>query len=415
MNEKKAIVLGGTAPHAMLINKLKKRGYYVILVDYLKESPGKKVADKHICESTLDLDKVYDIAKRENVSLVISTCIDQANLTCCYVAEKLNLTKPYTYETALDVTDKSRMKGIMVDNHIPTAEYMVYHNLEEIDWKKVTFPSVVKPVDCNSSKGVHRVDNIDEAKKYAAEAIGLSRTKTGLIEKFNSGNEIQVDCFVTDEKVEVIMTRQKQKIIAENGMVLQSFGSIVPAPLSDALMKEAEDIANKIAKGFKLKNTPFFYQAIVSEDNHINVLEFALRIGGGLSYYLIKMVTGFDIVEAAIDSFLGNKVIVNKKQAKKVYSTNLLYMHPGVFHHIEGFEKLKKENIIKDFFVNKETGDVIDADIRSGNRVGSFIIEADDYNELYKKAAIAFDNIEVRSPEGEPLLNRETYIIKKED
>ena len=35
MNEKKAIVLGGTAPHAMLINKLKKRGYYVILVDYL--------------------------------------------------------------------------------------------------------------------------------------------------------------------------------------------------------------------------------------------------------------------------------------------------------------------------------------------------------------------------------------------
>ena len=216
MNEKKAIVLGGTAPHAMLINKLKKRGYYVILVDYLKESPGKKVADKHICESTLDLDKVYDIAKRENVSLVISTCIDQANLTCCYVAEKLNLTKPYTYETALDVTDKSRMKGIMVDNHIPTAEYMVYHNLEEIDWKKVTFPSVVKPVDCNSSKGVHRVDNIDEAKKYAAEAIGLSRTKTGLIEKFNSGNEIQVDCFVTDEKVEVIMTRQNQKIIAEN-------------------------------------------------------------------------------------------------------------------------------------------------------------------------------------------------------
>ena len=43
MNEKKAIVLGGTAPHAMLINKLKKRGYYVILVDYLKESPGKRL------------------------------------------------------------------------------------------------------------------------------------------------------------------------------------------------------------------------------------------------------------------------------------------------------------------------------------------------------------------------------------
>ena len=36
MNEKKAIVLGGTAPHAMLINKLKKRVYYVILGDSLR-------------------------------------------------------------------------------------------------------------------------------------------------------------------------------------------------------------------------------------------------------------------------------------------------------------------------------------------------------------------------------------------
>ena len=78
-------------------------------------------------------------------------------------------------------------------------------------------------------------------------------------------------------------------------------------------------------------------------------------------------------------------------------------------------EKIEVVGGYLNFFVNKETGDVIDADIRSGNRVGSFIIEADDYNELYKKAAIAFDNIEVRSPEGEPLLNRETYIIKKED
>ena len=33
---KKAIVLGGTRPHITLIQKLKDRGYYVILIDYPK-------------------------------------------------------------------------------------------------------------------------------------------------------------------------------------------------------------------------------------------------------------------------------------------------------------------------------------------------------------------------------------------
>ena len=414
MNKPIAVVLGGTTPHALLIEKLKKRGYYTILVDYLDNSPGKRVADKHICESTLDLDKVLNVVEKEKANLVISTCIDQANVTCCYVAEKLGLPGPYSLETAFNVTDKGRMKKIMKDNDIPTSDYKVFKDIDEIYWEELDYPVVIKPVDCNSSKGVHRADQSEEARKYAAEAIDLSRTKTALAEGFNEGYEIQVDCFASSNSAEVIMTRQKQKIMAANGMVLQSFGSIIPASLSEELKKDAEQTAKKIAAAFDLHNTPFFYQAIVSSDNKINVLEFAPRIGGGLSYYLIKMVTGFDAVEAAIDSFLGKEVSVKKKDNKKVYSTNLLYMHPGIFDHIEGMEKLKKDDIIKDYFITKEKGTVIDADIRSGNRVGAFVIEADDYSDLQIKAKHAFSNIEVISSEGKALLNRDTYVIKEE-
>ena len=40
------------------------------------------------------------------------------------MAEKLGLPFPYSYETALDLTDKTRMKRIMKENGIPTAEYI---------------------------------------------------------------------------------------------------------------------------------------------------------------------------------------------------------------------------------------------------------------------------------------------------
>ncbi|MBO4909063.1 MAG: hypothetical protein J5476_07260 [Lachnospiraceae bacterium] len=136
----KALILGGTAPHKELIEKLKKRGYHTILVDYFENPPAKEVADEHIMISTLDKEAVLETAKKLNADLVISTCVDQANAVCCYVAEKLGLPIPYSYETALDMTDKSRMKKIMKEHDIPTSDYLVLdeallRNEDVIDFK----------------------------------------------------------------------------------------------------------------------------------------------------------------------------------------------------------------------------------------------------------------------------------------
>ena len=257
------------------------------------------------------------IAKEANAKLVISTCIDQANSVCCYVAEKLDLPKPYTYETSLNVTDKGLMKQIMAENNIPTSSFIVVRGENEINWNKVSFPAVVKPVDCNSSKGVHRVDNKEETLKYVREALEFSRTHCAIIEGYNEGNEIQVDCFVNTTGAKVLLTRQKKKIgSTNNDMVLQSNGSIIPAVLDETLKKQAEKIANQIAIAFKLRNTSFFYQAIVTSTG-ISVLEFAPRIGGGLSYYLLREIAGYDSIEGAIDSFLGQDVNINLKEIRK--------------------------------------------------------------------------------------------------
>ena len=105
-NKPVAVVLGGTFPHITLVENLRQRGYYTILVDYYDNPPAKASADEHLQESTLDKKKVLDIARSRNAELVISACIDQANVTACYVADKLGLPAPYSYETALRVTNK---------------------------------------------------------------------------------------------------------------------------------------------------------------------------------------------------------------------------------------------------------------------------------------------------------------------
>ncbi|MCQ2120460.1 MAG: ATP-grasp domain-containing protein [Fibrobacter sp.] len=410
-DKKVALVLGGTVPHISLVKKLKDRGFYVILLDYLDNPPAKQYADEHIKESTLDKDAVLTIAKIRNAQLVISTCIDQANSTCCYVAEKLGLAHPYSYQTSLDVTDKGRMKKIMCEKGIPTSSYTLVKSIEEINWSEISFPAVVKPVDCNSSKGVHRVDSQEETKNRVQEALELSRTKTAIIEGYNQGFEIQVDCVSTSDGVKVALTRQKQKIIGqEHSMVLQSYGSIFPAPLSDALSQQAQEIAKKIADAFDLKNTPFFYQAIVTK-NGIQVLEFAPRIGGGLSYYVLKAFANYDAVECAIDSFMGIDISVTPTKQELMHSTNIIYMKPGVFDHIEGLEEQKEKGNLSEFFISKEKGSVVDADMRSSNRIASFIVEGFSYEEIAKKAATVFSKIKVLDPNGISLLNKSIYPL----
>lgn len=398
-----AIVLGGTAPHVLLVNKLHNRGYYVVLVDYLPNPPAKRVADEHVQASTLDKEKVLEIAKEKKASLVISTCIDQANSVCCYVAEQLNLPHPYSYETSLLVTNKGLMKKRMKDFDVPSSSFILSSDVVGVDWNQVTFPCVVKPVDCNSSKGVHRADSIDEAKPFIEEAIKLSQTGEAIIEGFCAGDEIQVDCVALDNDADVVMTRSKVKVASSNEAVLNSYGSIVPAQVSESVLPQLKQIAVNIAKGFGLSNTPFFYQAIVTGDE-VNVLEFAPRVGGGLSYYMIKNFVGFDAVEAAVDSFLGKRINNSYHAPERVYRTCLLYAKPCTFDHIEGLEKLKKEGLVTETFITKSKGDQIDGDMRSSNRVGSFIVESASLDELNERVKYCMDSVGIIDVKGNNMI-----------
>lgn len=398
-----AIVLGGTDPHVLLVNKLHDRGYYVVLVDYLPNPPAKRVADEHVQVSTLDKEKVLIIAKERGASLVISACIDQANSVCCYVAEKLKLPHPYSYETSLLVTNKGLMKKRMKEFDVPSSSFILTRDVVDVDWNQVSFPCVVKPVDCNSSKGVRRADSIDEAKSFVEAALKLSQTGEAIIEGFCAGNEIQVDCVALDNDTDVVMTRSKVKVFGSNETVLNSYGSIVPAQVSKSVLPKLKQIAVNIAKGFGLRNTPFFYQAIVTGDE-VNVLEFAPRVGGGLSYYMIKNFVGFDAVEAVVDSFLGMTIRECFHKLEKVYRTYLLYSKACTYDHIEGLEDLKEKGLIKEFFITKSKGDVIDGDMRSSNRVGSFVVEASSIDELNERVNYCFNRVGVMDEKGNNMI-----------
>ena len=406
---KKAIVLGGTSPHIALIKNLKERGFYVILIDYSDNPPAKFYADKYIQESTLDIEKILEVAKKIKPKLVISTSIDQANLTACYVSEKLKLGKPYSYSTAIQVTDKSLMKKKFFENRIPSARYQSVENFSDINLSRLKFPLIVKPVDSNGSKGVRKVRLKNELEEYFEIAKVISRNNKVIVEEFKKGKEYSADFFIKDGNAELLLIREKFTFSSdEKAIVMQSPGSFSPAVLSNKIVDEIKTIGQRITQAFELENTSLLVQVLIDE-SEINVIEFAPRIGGGLSFRTIFLNAGFDIVDATINSFIGEYVEIEKSTPKKYIATIILYCHSGIFKKIIGADRLIKNSIVKEFYYYKTKGSFIGSDMSTNSRVGAYLVEGKNIIELMSKIKISLSELKVFDSENRNILKKDIY------
>lgn len=409
-----AIVLGGTAPHIALIQKLQKRGYYVVLFDYLENPPAASSADKHLRISTLDIDAVFEAANQIHPKLVISTCIDQANAVAIRTSEMLGLPRPYTFETACMVTDKKMMKQRMQELGIPTARYSVLNVISDCNTCDLKFPVVIKPADSTGSKGVFKIHDLEFVSKSFRDSLKHSRSGSVILEEFIHGDEIQIDCLMQNGCLNILSVRKKLKFDSSKVQCMQCWGSVTGISIPNGVMSEIVSASNKIATGFKIDSGPFFIQAIVS-NNGLKIVEFAARIGGGLSYKIIETSTGFDILDAAINSYLGIESFCGKIENSGIVSTCILYASKGIFSHVENVDVLLSEGVITHFDYYKTKGMAIDGSYTTGGRVGGFIVQDYEIHKIVNKMKTALSLLRICDQQGDDIFLREMYSLNESD
>jgi len=408
---KTAIVLGGTVPHIELIKQLKDRGYRTLLVDFSQNPPAAEYADEHIKESTLDQEMVLQIAKEKEADIVISTSVDQANVVCCYVGEKLNLPHPYSYETSLNVTDKARMKRIMQEAGIPTSKYLCVSNFEELSSANLQYPIMIKPADSNSANGVKRVESMDEVKTSFNKAKEYSRNGLVIAEEYVDGIEISVYGYISEHRAIVLMIQERISAYDGDEKVIKCYASIAPAHISKIAQNRSREILEKIAEIFKLNNTPLFFQGIVV-GNDISVIEFAPRTGGGISTQTIKRATGFDYISAAIDSYEGNCPDFSMwHPMDKVYAVNQIYAYTGVIERVEGWEKLVDNGTVDIISFYRKPHARTDASSASKSRVCVIVVSASTIEEVKEKVKNAFHRIDVIGSDEKSIMRKDLNIF----
>ena len=396
----KILVLAGGSDQIDLINELKKRGHKVVLVDYYPNPPAKRFADKHIQESTLDTEKVKQIAVSEKVDMVCTACTDQALLTVAKVSEELSLPTYLSYQTALNVTNKSYMKKVMMDNDIPTSKYMIVDKADAKLARNFHYPLVVKPVDCNSSKGVVKVFDEKEVEDAIANAISLSRTQTAVVEEFISGEEVSADFYIQGNEVKFLCATKSNKIKNTTSFTItQSYYPVI----NEAQEAKLTVIAGKIAKAFDLKDTPLLVQLILHGDDFY-VLEFSARMGGGSKHKVIETISGVDIMKVYVDRILGAKPTVNPRKMVRYATMNYVYCNNGMFVRIEGREEIRKNKLIVADFQYKMENNLITKHETSGDRVMGYLVVADTLQEMAEKIKTIDNTLKIIDDKGNDIM-----------
>lgn len=408
----KALVLCGGIPQIALIEELRSRDIETILADMNKNVGGRKYADKFYPVSVLDVEGVKAVALKEKVDFVITVCADQVLQVVAQVSEELGLPCYIDLKTAINVSKKSYMKEIFVKNDIPTSKYIIMDVLDENKLLGLEYPLIVKPVDSYSSRGVRKVQNIDELKDAFTQAVKISRTNTAVIEEFVEGKELTVDVYVEDGFSHLLCVSELDKIENEDRFII--YRTNYPANVTDEVYEKIREASQKIATAFGLINTPMLIQ-LITDGNEISIVEFCARTGGGDKFRLIKKVSGFDVIKAVVDLTIGKKPHVEKNNSTQKYIIDeFLYSAPGVFHHLEGFEEAMNKGIISEYYQLKTKGSECGEIRSSGDRVAYFTIESDSYNDLKRRHFEINNMIKVINDKGEDILRHDLLEWNKE-
>ena len=381
---KKILLLGGSAQQIVAIKTAKKLGCYTILCDFLMDNPGQYVADKFYLISTTDKEAVLEVAKKEEIDGVVAYASDPAAPTAAYVAEQLGLpTNPYS---SVDILcNKDLFRDFLEKNGFCTPKSQGYDSIERAleELGNFKIPVIVKPVDSSGSKGVSKIETIDEAREKMDFAMSFSRSKRIIVEEFVekygyqiAGDGLAVDgklifkCFANDHF--------NEKCVNPFVPMAASFPYNMPNEIQNKIHAEIQRLLTLL----NMKTGTYNFDIRIDSDYNVYLMEIAPRDGGNYIPQIIKYATGIDLVEYSIKAAIGENIelghIPKTEGFWAYYAVHSL--KSGRLERID-IQEWAEKHIVENHLIVKE-GDEIKAFTGANSTLGILIMKFDTMDQM---------------------------------
>lgn len=410
--KKTAIVVCGIKNHIILLNKLKARGFHTVLVDAAERPIAFDAADEFVQIDIFDFEGIKRLAVERKASLIINACQEHLNAGICKICGELGLPHPYSYETAMEISNKELMKNRMKAYGIPTTDYLCVSSSDEIRDFPLQFPVYVKSCEGSGSNAVNRATSVEEVKVFVDKTLKRYPGKRVVVEEEALGHEYNVYCFPEGGKANVLMIGRRYTDNLSKDRVTKLIGTLAPPLISMQALRNIHQTADKIAQAFKLDNVPMFMQIMVKDDQ-VNVIEFAGRMAGGFGYRAILEGTGFDWFEATINAFMNVPNKVSYHPTDGYITISHVYAHSCIYGELKGYEALLKDGTICAVQLPKSRGMEVRAERANGGLVAYMLHKDNTIEGLLEKLHRTFETVELYDIDGNPCLNKALCINKE--
>ena len=276
----KILILGAGEGQVPLILRAKEAGWYTVVVSPRGHFPGFELADRCCYLDISDVESILGLAREMQVKAIATDQTDISMPTVVTVAKEMGL-PCIDCENIYHFQFKSLMREICHRRGIATIVFCVTDKLEEAQAFFMSIPNgkaIVKPVDSQGSRGIHKLCSPDGIPDAFASALKYSRSGRVIIEQFIDGHEIEVDTVMKDGKtVSTLIGDVYNFGFADT---FSAYERIYPARMEPDLEQKIRDYNETVLKALGLTTGWTHGEYIVTENGDVYLLEVGLRGGG---------------------------------------------------------------------------------------------------------------------------------------
>lgn len=385
---KKILMLGGAQTQVPAIKAAKELGVYVIVTDYLEDNPGQHFAHESYSVSTTDKEGVLALAKSLEIDGIVSYASDYGAPTAAYVAEKLGLpTSPYKSVEIL--TRKDLFKAFLKENNFKVPKAKGYNSFEEAnaDFYNFNMPVMIKPVDCCGSRGVSKIDSIEQLQEKVEDALSYSKINRFIIEEYieKSGYQVGGDGFSVNGKL-VFRCFSNEHFSSTSINPFVPVGYSFPSNLPDHIQDKIHNEIQRVLDLLNMQTGAYNFDILVDKNEDVYLIELAARNGGDWIPQVAKYATDIDMVEFTIKGALGEDcsdlIFTKPKGFWAGYAVNSL--NSGIFKGVEFHKELKENNLVE-YEITAKNGDPIYAFSGSHLKIGTLVLKYSSMEEMLEK------------------------------
>lgn len=391
--DRRILMVGVGANQVGMVRKAREMGLYTVAVDGSATAPGLAEADAAEVTDILNPAELVRVARAHGVDAVYAGAEPGVEATAAAAAE-LGL-PGLPVEVAFRVRNKLAMRDSLEAHGIPGPAYRGVTASDEATAaaRDIGLPVVVKPADANASKGVQRVDYIEDVSLAFAMARKHSRSGTVLVEAFMAGEELNVDGLVFEGRY--ILGGMTGKALSPPPY-RYDVGIFMPPPLEPSVR---DAVVNMVAEGLRalgFENGTSHVEVMLTEDGP-RIVEVAGRAGGGrIPTDLIPRVYGIDYMADSLRIALGEapREVPKHERGCAVYWVGA---RSGVVRRIEGVDRARSMPGVEDVVMSVKPGDVLGhvVDCVTRDRIGYVMAGGASAEEAIANAVAARDAIRV--------------------